>query len=129
VLNLSTLANRYFAVFVFSCSDRLLPKIPPYVNLNFSVTHMMSKTQRTTSCGARDIITPEYYDSKTEDPDHSIEEVYIISSENYWRLLARGRKQLDKMIIHMRKSTSNILLSVSEQSRGPAGFAAILKSQ
>jgi hypothetical protein len=62
-------------------------------------------------------------------PDHSIEEVYVISSENYWRLLARGRKQLDKMIIHMRESISNILSSVSEPSRGPAGFAAILKSQ
>ena len=44
-------------------------------------------------------------------------------------MLNKGRKKLEKMIIHMRKSTSNILSSTGEQSRGPAGFAAIWKSK
>lgn len=42
-------------------------------------------------------------------------------------LLNEGRKKLEKMIIRMRQSTRNILSSVSEQSRDPAGFAAVWK--
>ncbi|KAH8747111.1 hypothetical protein F5882DRAFT_422542 [Hyaloscypha sp. PMI_1271] len=69
--------------------------------------------QRMAFCSARDRIPLEYHDSETEDLDHAIEEV----------------KKLEKMIINMRKSASNILSSVGEQSRGPAGFAAVWKSE
>lgn len=44
-------------------------------------------------------------------------------------MLNKGRKKLEKMIINMRKSASNILSSIGEQSRGPAGFAAVWKSE